>query len=209
MVYGTVFKVEDFNHYVVYLGTGLVIVNVIAASLSSAPSLFEYNAGHLKNTNLNPVFYSLEEWAFRVQSFLQSFFLLSSSYPFINLAYFSNMIVAGILPLINLVLFIYWIPLLLCLLGVRYRDLFQLVPIVIQLVFLLSPVLYDKKNLGNLGWTADFNPFYRVLSPFRHALLQRELKLGQSLIILLVNIVGICTALLVLDRQRKHLPFLV
>jgi lipopolysaccharide transport system permease protein len=102
-----------------------VIVNVIAASLSSAPSLFEYNAGHLKNTNLNPVFYSLEEWAFRVQSFLQPFFLLSSSYPFFNLAFFSNMIVAGILPLINLVLFIYWIPLLLCLLGVRYpRDLF-------------------------------------------------------------------------------------
>jgi lipopolysaccharide transport system permease protein len=95
------------------------------------------------------------------------------------------------------------------LLGVRYRDLFQLVPIVIQLVFLLSPVLYDKKTLGHLGWTADFNPFYRVLSPFRHALIQGELKLGQSLLILFINTVGICFALIVLDRQRKHLPFLV
>jgi len=209
VVYGTVFKVEDFNHYVVYLGTGLVIWNAIAAAVSSAPSLFEYNAGHLKNTNLNPVFYSLEEWAFQVQSFLQSFILVILVLSFYQSSLFLNFLVSGILPLINLILFIYWIPLLLCLLGVRYRDLFQLVPIVIQLVFLLSPVLYDKKNLGNLGWTADFNPFYRVLSPFRHALLQGELKLGQSLIILAVNIVGICIALTVLERQRKHLPFLV
>lgn len=141
--------------------------------------------------------------------FFAVFFLVILVLSFYQSSLFSNMIVAGVLPLINLVLFIYWIPLLLCLLGVRYRDLFQLVPIVIQLVFLLSPVLYNKKNLGTLGWTADFNPFYRVLSPFRHALLQGELKLGQSLIILAVNIVGICIALLVLDRQRKHLPFLV
>jgi lipopolysaccharide transport system permease protein len=209
VVYGTVFNVEDFNHYVVYLGTGLVIWNAIAAAVSSAPSLFEYNAGHLKNTNLNPVFYSLEEWAFQVQSFLQSFFLVLLVLSYFQINLFVNLIASGLLPLVNLVLFLYWIPLILCLLGVRYRDLFQLVPIVIQLVFLLSPILYDKKNLGNLAWTADFNPFYRVLSPLRHALLQGELKLGQSLLILIFNIFGICIALIALERQRKHLPFLV
>jgi lipopolysaccharide transport system permease protein len=209
VVYGTVFKVQDFGHYVVYLGTGLVIWNAIAAAVSSAPTLFELNASHLKNTNLNPVFYSLEEWAFQVQSFLQSFFLVLLVLSFYQPTLFLHLLSAGLLPLLNLILFIYWLPLLLCLLGVRYRDLFQLVPIVIQLVFLLSPVLYDKKTLGHLGWTADFNPFYRVLSPFRHALIQGELKLGQSLLILFINTVGICFALIVLDRQRKHLPFLV
>ena len=34
-----------------------------------------------------------------------------------------------------------------CLLGARFRDLYQLVPIVLQLVFLLSR-FYEKKNLG-------------------------------------------------------------
>ena len=39
-VYGTVFKVQDFNVYVVYLGLGLVVWNSLGAAISSAPNLF-------------------------------------------------------------------------------------------------------------------------------------------------------------------------
>jgi len=209
VVYGTVFKIQDFNRYVVFLGTGLVIWNAIAASVSSAPSLFEYNSGHIKNTNLNPIFYTLEEWAFQVQTFFQSFGLVVLALSVFQPSLFLNLFGYGLVPLLNLVLFLYWLPLILCLLGARYRDLFQLVPIVIQLVFLLSPILYEKKTLGHLGWTADFNPFYRYLSPLRHALIQGEFKMGQSLLLLVVNFVGIWVALLLLERQRRHLPFLV
>ena len=45
-----------------------------------------------------------------------------------------------------------------CLLGARYRDFYQLVPIFLQLVFLLSPILYQKSNLGAMAWTANLNP---------------------------------------------------
>ena len=38
LVYGTVFKVQDFAHYVVFLGTGLVVWNTIAAAVGSAPA---------------------------------------------------------------------------------------------------------------------------------------------------------------------------
>ena len=51
----------------------------------------------------------------------------------------------------------------------RYRDFYQLVPIVLQLVFLLSPILYRKDNLGVMAWTANLNPFYRVLGLLRHS----------------------------------------
>jgi len=209
LVYGTVFKVQDFPHYVVYLGTGLVIWNAIAAALSSAPILFEHNAGHLKNTNLNPIFYTLEEWAFQVQSFVQSFGLVLVVLSFYQRTLFLHLIAVGLLPMLNLILFLYWLPLLVCLLGVRFRDLFQLVPIIVQLLFLLSPILYEKKSLGAMSWTADLNPFYRILSPLRHALIQGEFKADQSLLILAVNIIGITISLFLLDRQRRHLPFLV
>ena len=76
LVYGTVFKVQDFNTYVVYLGIGLVVWNGISSAIGSAPNLFEHNQAHLHNTNLNPIFYVLEEWAFQVQTFLQSFALV-------------------------------------------------------------------------------------------------------------------------------------
>jgi lipopolysaccharide transport system permease protein len=209
LVYGTVFQVQDFPHYVVYLGTGLVIWNAIAAALSSAPVLFEYNAGHLKNTNLHPIFYTLEEWAFQVQSFAQSFGLVLVVLSFYQPTLLWHLLSVGLLPLLNIVLFLYWLPLVLCLLGARFRDLFQLVPIITQLVFLLSPILYEKKSLGTMAWTAEFNPFYRILSPLRHALIQGEFKAGQSFLILAVNLVGIWLSLFLLDRQRRYLPFLV
>ena len=39
VVYGTVFKVDNFNKYVVYLGLGMVLWSSISTSIGSAPNL--------------------------------------------------------------------------------------------------------------------------------------------------------------------------
>lgn len=208
-VYGAVFKVKDFNSYVVYLGTGLVVWNAIASAVQSAPNLFKTNAANIKNTNVHPIFYTLEEWTFQIQTFLQSFALVLLALSFFQSSLILHLFVAGFLPLLNLLIFMYWFPLLLCLLGARYEDFFQLVPIVLQLVFLLTPILYMKDTLGGLGWTADFNPLYRLLSNLRHALIEGEPKFAQVLPLLLVNLLGVFASIWLLERQRRNLPFLV
>lgn len=208
-VYGTVFKVADFNTYVVYLGTGLVAWNAISAAVQSAPVLFRTNANNIKNTNIHPIFYSLEEWSFQVQTFLQSFGLVILALSFFQHNLILHLLTAGILPLINLLAFIYWFPLLLCLLGAQYEDFFQLVPIVLQLMFLLTPILYKKETLGSLSWTADLNPLYRVLSSLRHALMQGDVKFGQVLPILLINMLGVYISAWLLQRHKRKLPFMV
>ena len=209
LVYGSVFKVQDFSCYVVFLGTGLVVWNAIAAAVSGAPLLFEANAIHLKNRNLHPIFYTLEEWAFQVQSFFQSFFMVLLGLSFFKHDLFVNLLLFSWLPLLNFLIFLYWVPLFVCILGARFRDFYQLVPIVLQLGFLLSPILYDKKSLGQFGWTADFNPIYRILSPLRQALLQGGVNVSQSMAMLALNILGLLLALWLLGRDRKKLPFFV
>ncbi len=209
LVYGTVFKVQDFNTYVVYLGLGLVVWNSIGAAVGSAPNLFEHNHASVHNTNLNPIFYTLEEWAFQIQTFVQSFLMVILALSFYQYNLLLNLIVHGWLPLLNLFLFLYWLPMFVCLFGARYRDLYQLVPIVLQMVFLLSPILYEKKNLGSMGWTANVNPLYRVLSPVRHTLMSGEVQWGAGLFLLGVNILGIFLAFRLLNRERPNLPFLI
>jgi lipopolysaccharide transport system permease protein len=208
-VYGSVFKVKDFNSYVVYLGTGLVTWNAIAGAVQSAPGLLRANANNIKNTNLHPIFYSLDEWAFQVQTFSQSFGLVLLALTAFQPTLAIHLFTAGLLPLINLLVFIYWLPLLLCLIGAQHEDLFQLIPILLQLMFLLSPILYQKDALGSVAWTADINPLYRVLSSFRHALIEGELKLLQALAILGMNTLGLAFSLWLLERRRRELPFLV
>ncbi|CAK6688248.1 hypothetical protein BBFGKLBO_00376 [Synechococcus sp. CBW1107] len=209
LVYGTVFKVENFQIYIVYLGLGLVIWNSIAGAISAAPNLFEQNSAHVQNTNLNPVFYTLEEWSFQIQTFVQSFGLVLLGLAFFQHSLLANFLLFSWLPIVNLILILYWVPLIVCLLGARYRDLYQLVPIALQLLFLLSPILYDKKNLGPLAWTADINPLYRVLSPLRHSLMHGGILWGQVASMLLLNVVGIIFGIWLLNRARKTLPFLI
>ncbi len=209
LVYGTVFKVQDFNTYVVYLGIGLVVWNGISAAIGSAPNLFEHNHSHVHNTNLNPIFYVLEEWAFQLQTFLQSFVLVVLALSWFQHNLLLNLLSCGWLSLLNLFLFLFWAPMMVCLLGARYRDLYQLVPIVLQLVFLLSPILYRKDNLGTMAWTANFNPLYRVLSSVRHALMAGEVQWSMGLLMLVINTVGLLLALSWLNRERSAIPFLI
>ena len=209
LVYGTVFKVQDFNTYVVYLGVGLVVWNGISSAIGSAPNLFEHNQHQVQNTNLNPVFYVLEEWAFQLQTFLQSFILVLIALSWFQHNLLFNLLVYGWLPLLNLFLFLFWVPTMVCLLGARYRDLYQLVPIALQLMFLLSPILYLKDNLGAMAWTANLNPLYRILSPVRHSLMVGEMQWSLGLFMLCANVIGLWITLRWLNRERPRLPFLI
>ena len=208
-VYGTVFKVQNFSVYVVYLGIGLVVWNSISAAVGGAPNLFEHNRDHLHNINLHPVFYTLEEWAFQLQTFVQSFLLVVVALTIFQQNLLINLLIWGWLPLLNLFLFLYWFPVLTCLLGARFRDLYQLVPILLQLVFLLSPILYEKKNLGAMAWTANMNPFYRILSPIRHTLMAGEMQWAVGFALLAVNAIGLWLSIYLLNRDRRNIPFWV
>ena len=209
LVYGTVFKVQDFNTYVVYLGLGLVVWNGISSAISSAPNLFEHNHPQVLSTNLNPIFYVLEEWSFQVQTFLQSFVLVVLVLSSFQHDLLLNLFSYGLLPLLNLFLFLFWAPAIVCLLGARYRDFYQLVPIVLQLVFLLSPILYRKDSLGTMAWTASLNPLYLVLSQLRHSLIYGEVQLSVGMLLFLLNFIGLWVSLYWLNRERRHLPFLI
>ena len=82
----------------------------------------------------------------------------------------------------NLIIFIFWAPLIICLLAARYTDIYQLVPILTQLIFLMSPILYPEKNLGKLSFIANFNPIYKILALFRDSIIEVKLFFKESLL---------------------------
>jgi lipopolysaccharide transport system permease protein len=48
-----------------------------------------------------------------------------------------------------------------------------------------------------------------MLSPLRHSLLHGEIKWGQGIFLLVVNLLGVLLGVWLLERQRRVLPFLV
>ena len=209
VVYGTVFSVDNFRSYFIYLGFGLLIWNTISSSISNSPQLFAHNSSNIKNMNLKPIFYTLEEWSFQLQTFLQSFILVFIVFIFIKFSLLINFLLYSWIPLINFFLFIYWFPVILCLISVRFTDIAQLVPIVLQLVFLTSPILYEKESLGSLGWITNFNFIYQILDPLRLSIINGVVNFQTSILILLLNSIGILLTFKLLDNENKRLPFLL
>tara|TARA_Y100001968_G_scaffold321267_1_gene355408 strand:+ start:1447 stop:2226 length:780 start_codon:yes stop_codon:yes gene_type:complete len=209
IVYGTVFSVEDFKSYFIYLAFGLVIWNTISSSISNSPNLFAYNSSNIKNMNIKPIFYTLEEWSFQLQTFLQSFILVFFVFVFLKFTLITNLLLYSWLPLLNLFIFIYWFPVIICLISVRFTDLAQLVPIVLQLVFLTSPILYRKESLGSLEWITNLNFVYQILDPLRISIVNGSINYPTSIIILFLNLIGLFFTIKLLDRESQRLPFLI
>ena len=157
--------------------------------------------------NLRPIFYTLEEWSFQVQSFSQSFILVFIVLIFFQSSLFTNFLLFSWLPLINLIIFIYWFPLLICLISIRFTDIAQLVPILLQLVFLTSPILYRKESLGDLAWITNLNFIYKILDPFRTSIIQGYINYSESILILALNLIGVFATMFFLNSQLKKLPF--
>ena len=209
IVYGTVFSVEDFKSYFIYLGFGLVVWNTISSSISNSPNLFAHNSSNIKNMNLKPIFYTLEEWSFQLQTFIQSFVLVFFVFLFFKSTLIVNFLLCSWIPLLNLIVFIYWFPLIVCLISVRFTDIAQLVPIVLQLVFLTSPILYRKESLGSLGWITNLNFIYQVLDPLRVSIISGTINYQNSFLLLILNFVGLFLTIRLLDIESRRLPFLL
>ena len=209
IVYGTVFSVEDFKSYFIYLGIGLVIWNTISSAISNSPNLFSYNSSNIKNMNLKPLFYTLEEWSFQLQTFLQSFLLVFLVFLFLQSDLIINVLLYSWLPLLNLFIFIYWFPAIVCLISVRFTDIAQLVPIVLQLVFLTSPILYRKESLGSLEWITKLNFIYQILDPLRYSIINGTINYQYSILIFILNFIGLLFTIRLLNVESKRLPFLL
>ena len=209
IVYGTVFSVGNFRSYFIYLGIGLVVWNTLSSSISNAPQLFAHNASNIKNTNLNPIFYTLEEWSFQIQTFGQSFILVFIVFLFLEPNLMAHLLIYSWLPLLNFIIFIYWFPLLVCLASVRFNDIAQLVPIILQIVFLTSPILYRKESLGDLNWITNFNFIYKVIEPIRMSLIDGNIIFTDVFMLLIINIFGLILTICYLNSERKRLPFMV
>ena len=208
LVYGTVFRVDNFKEYAVYLGVGLVLWNAVASAIGTSSKLFEQNRSSLNNINLPPLFYVLEEWAFQLQTLFQSVLIVLLCLSFIQPLLLLRFFTVSLPALLNLVLYMFWVPLLVCLIGARFKDFYQLVPIALQLVFLLSPVIYMRSSLGAYAWLAYLNPIYPSISILRDSLITGHPLIQPTAIFFLVNLAGCYFSLWFLRRETTILPFL-
>ena len=64
-------------------------------------------------------------------------------------------------------------------------------------------------GIGAMGWTANINPLYRILSPVRHTLMAGDVQWLVCSGLLGINLIGVWLAVKLLNKERPNLPFLI
>lgn len=206
LVYGTVLKVADPLNYSIYLGIGLTAWGIISQSMIAGCGIFSTRRDQLVNNGLPALFYCLEEWSFQIQTFSQAFVIIIAAFAFIKPVILLHTVLYAWLPLINLFLFCLLALLAMSTLGARFKDVEQLTPIVLQLLFLLSPILYKRDGLGSLTFLADMNPLYRILHSVRAAIIEGKVSYLNESTSFIVIILGCILLMRLLKSIRYKLP---
>lgn len=189
-IYSTVFQVENKREYITYIGLGILFWNTHAQMISDFSTLLSRSRDRLLSTSITVIDIIAEEYLFSIQNLLISIFtifpILFIIYPKLIVLVFSFKALLGILIYLILILLN---SVLLSIIGLFSADIFQLIPVLIQLSFLLSPILYLKKTLQGKDWVYQYNPLYLPIGIARDTIINSSnFNYSQLIIILLISL---------------------
>lgn len=207
VVYAYLFR-QDIKVYLPYVATGFVLWSLIAGYVGEACMVFIQNEGFIGQLKLPYLVYPLRLlWRYI------AFFLHHALVLMIVLAMFVDVslpsLMSATLGLLLIVVNVFWMGLLLGLISVRLRDLPVLISTIIQLLFMITPVIWPAKALGPRAFVAEWNPLYHLLESVRGPLLDASLPVINShlYISLVMALGGTLVSLLVYANWRQRLLY--
>ena len=174
-VYAAVLQVPNKREYIGYIGLGILFWNTHASLITDFSTLLTRSRDRLLSTSINVIDIIAEEYFFTIQNLFISILcvipVLCIIYPKLIYLIFSFKALLAFLIYLILILLN---SVSLSILGLISADIFQLIPVILQLSFLLSPILYFKKTLEGKEWIFKFNPLYIPVGIIRDTILSPE-----------------------------------
>ena len=207
LIYSYLFQ-QDIKEYLPYVATGFILWALIAGFIGEACLVFIQNEGFLGQLKIPYLVYLLRLlWRYAI------FFVHHIVVLFIVLMIFVDiqfsMLLGAAFGLMALFVNIFWMGLLLGLLSVKLRDLPMLISTFLQLLFMITPVIWPAKALGSRINLAEFNPVYHLLECVRAPLLDATTNVLNShlLISLFMALVGMIFTFIIYSVWKRHLLY--
>lgn len=168
-VLGSILFKTNLKEFLPHVACGMVVWGYIGALIMESCGVFIGQAGIIQNVRL-PVL------AFVLRMFMRNTFLFAHSLIIVLL------IVLYAFPLTLNVLFI--IPafifcainsisfgVILGFFSARYRDVMYIIQTILNIMMLITPIMWKREMLGEYMYLADANPFTHFIALFREPLL--------------------------------------
>jgi ABC-type polysaccharide/polyol phosphate export permease len=190
--------------FVPYLAAGLIIWNYITNIVNTAPRLYVLHRASLLHGPANHANIVLKVICnsgiiFLYQSIVILVVMVLHQVP--PTVHWLLILPAAALILAHSV----WVLVVLGLIGARYRDLAEVVEMMMRVAFLATPIIWMPGEDGRgsvVGVFLAFNPFYHVLEPLRGAILGTPVPATSWIISIVLAAVGLTLASYMYRRFR-------
>lgn len=172
-IWSKLFKV-DFLEFAAYLGLGFAIWGFISSGILEGTYAIQQSSNLHLNTK-TPLVVSIARTTFRSFAYFAMSILVPSIIAIATRGLSLQML--WVLPsLVLVVIFVFSLACILALIQVRFRDVGQIVSMVLQLAWLVTPIIYKKEFLPSdiQGLFVDGNPFAWMLMSIRESILSTE-----------------------------------
>jgi lipopolysaccharide transport system permease protein len=192
--WGTDISDSSFAGFALTLFTGIIIFNVFSECVITAPGLIINNPNYVKK-----IIFPVEILPVSMLGSALIHSLVSLIVLFLGLLFFKVNIYWTVLffplayvPLIMLCLGLAWF---LSSFGVFVRDIGQLVAIIVQMLFFMTPIFYPLSSIpGKFQFMFYINPLTFIVNEFREMILWQRLPDLSEYLVLLAVTMSICLA---------------
>jgi len=208
---------QDLWTYLPYVTVGLIVWNVINASILEGSDVFIANEGLIKQL---PSALSVHVYRLVWRQFL--FFAHNIVIYLVMLVAFGvwehlDWSVLLAIPAIVLVfLNSAWVSIVFGIFSTRYRDIAPILGSMTLMLFVLTPVMWTTKSLHDQGGAVseraklvELVPTYHYLEIVRAPLLGDPVQVRSWLVVGVITVVGWAVAILALKQYRSRVPYWV
>jgi ABC-2 type transport system permease protein len=211
-LYSKLFHLELSVH-LPYVTLGLIIWGLISASILEGAEVFVANEGLIKQlpTALSVHVYRLV-WrqtllfAHNIVIYVIIAMIYPKPWSWADL----SVIPALALIMLNCI----WVSLVFGIVGTRFRDIGPLLNSVVQLLFFMTPIIWNDQTLarqgaGRWGTIIEFNPLLHYLDIVRAPLLGAQQELRHWLVVIVLTVIGWILAAFAMRQYRSRVPYWV
>lgn len=207
LVWSALLKVEP-RDFVPSLTVGLVTWQLIAGALQDGATVFSKAAGSILNIKL-PTFYHALQLLFRHLINLGHNLVIVAVIFLIYPDNFGPLILLSLPGLLIVSVSLLGVIQFLGFVGARFRDIEPLVASFLPILFFLSPVIYQARQLGTLQYIMEFNVVAHWIRLIRDPALGMMPGLDSYLVAIGIMVVIWAAALWLTSTREHRLPYWV
>ena len=196
-----------------YVTLGLIIWGLISASILEGADVFVANEGLIKQlpTPLSVHVYRMV-WrqALLFAHNIVIYVIIAMIYPKPWSWADLSVIPALALIMLNCI----WASLVFGIIGTRFRDIAPLLNSVVQLLFFMTPIIWNAQTLAQQGasrWgkIVELNPLFHYLDIVRAPLLGAPQELRHWIVVIVLTVIGWILAAFAMRQYRSRVPYWV